>query len=227
MCNATGTSIFTVMNRRSWLGLGLASLLRPSSVSAIQNHFRFRLPDAFKRPTEVTALEGVVPAELLEEARGQDVFGVMMDRGEVIATFGATEVSGPPRFPTSLEDVRTITEVTPALRGAIAVSCTRRVIAATACIRFEIDRNRLGAEWRQLVYMIPWENCWASAHMTARHAEYERLSREFDEWIASRSGLVEPVPQPVAPRPSGDEVQHNIVTVIACLGATALLARWQ
>jgi hypothetical protein len=133
-----GTSITTRTNRRWCLALGLASLLRPLSASATQVHFRFRLPDGFKAPLDAPA--GVIPAELLDEGRGQDAFGLMMNRGEVVATFGATEVAGPPRFPTSLEDVRTIIEVTPALRGATAISCSRRIIAATACIRFESDR---------------------------------------------------------------------------------------
>jgi len=186
-------------------------------------HFRFRLPDGFQAPTDVTAV-GVVPAELLEEGRGQDAFGVMIDRGEVIATFGAMEVAGPPRFPTSLEDVRTVIEVTPALRGATAISCSRRVIAATACIRFEIDRNRLGGEWRQLVYLIPWDNCWASVHMAARQADYERLAHEFDAWVASRSGLVEAERSRPARGPSPDEERQNMVTLGACVGVTGLVA---
>jgi hypothetical protein len=42
------------------------------STSAAGN--RSTLLDGFKAPTDVTALGGVVPAELLEEARGQDAW---------------------------------------------------------------------------------------------------------------------------------------------------------
>jgi hypothetical protein len=218
--------ISTAMHRRWCLGLGLVSLLGPLRASALQVQFRFRLPGGFKAPPDVTAVEGIVPAELLEEGRGQDAFGVMMDRGEVIATFGATEVAGPPRFPVSLEDVRTIIDATPALRGATAISCSRRVISATACIRFEIGRNRLGGEWRQLVYLIPWKDCWASVHMAARQADYERLAQEFDAWVASRSGLIEAQRSPPAPGPSPDEEGPDMITLGACLGVTALAVRW-
>ncbi len=79
--------ISTAMHRRWCLGLGLVSLLGPLRASALQVHFSFRLPGGFKAPADVSMVEGIVPAELLEDARGQDAFGVMMDRGEVIAEF--------------------------------------------------------------------------------------------------------------------------------------------
>lgn len=218
--------ISTAMSRRWCVGLGLGSLLVPLSASALQVHFSFRLPGGFKAPADVTLLQGIIPAELLDEARGQDAFGLMMDRGEVVATFAATEVAGPPRFPVSLEDVRTIIEVTPALHGATAISCSRRVIRATACIRFEIGRNRLGGEWRQLVYLIPWKDCWASVHMAAREADYRRLAEEFDAWVATCPGLFDAQLSSPATAPWLYEERQDMVTLGACLGVTALVARW-
>lgn len=62
--------------------------------------------------------------------------------------------------------------------------------------------------------------------MAARQADYERLAHDFDAWVASGSGLVEAEPSTPAGGPSPDEERQNMANLGACLGVTALVARW-
>lgn len=213
-----------MMHRRTCLGLGLAGLVGPTRAWAAEVHFRFHLPDGFKAPNEVTTPEGVVPETALADAAGLDAFGVSMAGGELVARFGATEQAGSVHFPTSLSDVRTIIEVTPKLKGTTAISCERRVIANAKCSRFELDLTGPDDEWRQLVYLVPGGDSWASLHVASRHAHYDRFARQLDEVVAALPGIAEFTRKPRLP--TDEERTQELAGAIGGGAVVGLLVRW-
>lgn len=190
------------MKRRAYLYLGFAVVAAAAKASAREGRFTFRLPEGFKKPSDVTGPEGVVPDDLVESARNLDSFGVALAGGEVVATFGALEQTGTPRLPTTLADVKTLIARMPALQGATAVSCTTPTIANVPCSRFELDFQRTSDAWPQLIYMLPGGDSWANLRIACARAHYDRLAPTLDALVSTLPGIA---PQIVPERPESND----------------------
>lgn len=203
--------------RRACLYLGIAAGVVTARAWARDGRFTFHLPEGFKKPDEVTAPEGVVPDGLLEDARKLDAFGVALAGGEVVATFGALEQTGTPRFPASLADVKTMIERTPELHGWTAVSCTTPTIAGVKCSRIELDLPGSESDWRQLVYMVPGGDSWATLRVECARAHYERLAPKLDALVSALPGIASQV---LPARPESDQDRAN--SLFGAIGGGAL-----
>jgi hypothetical protein len=179
-------------------------------------HFRFRLPEGFKPLSEVTAPEGVIPDAVLDDARSVDAFGVVLIGGEVVATFAAVEQAGVAPLPSTLADVRSIIEKTPKLQGATVVSCTTPLIANTKCSRLEIELNRPNEKWRQLAYLVPGGERWATLRVAARPEHYDRLARQLDTLVSTLAGIT-----PATRPPRVPDERDEFPKLLAYVGAGA------
>lgn len=178
--------------KRRILVRGIALGLTNGSLGlAVEQQFKFRLPEGFKPPHEVTLVEGVLGEEVLKEARIADSYGVIMEGGEVAATFSAVENAGEAPLLHSFASVTGMIEKTPALKGAKALSIQTPTISGVTCTRVEIELVTPELAWRRIVYIVPGGKRWAVLQIVAWPERYESLAKQLDTMVRALPGIAE------------------------------------
>jgi hypothetical protein len=164
---------------------------------------------------------------MLEEARAADIYGVVMEGGEVVANFVATERDGAAPLLHTFADVERMIKLTPGLESAKAVSIKTPEIFGVVCSRFEIELAAPERTWRQVAYIVPGGKRWASLLVGATPEHYEPLAKQLDALVQKLPGIAE-TDSSVQPKSGGERLGTMGMTIVAAVAiSTAVRALYR
>jgi hypothetical protein len=201
------------MRRRVCLSLGWVTLTMTSLGVAVEQQFKFPMLPGFKPLSDVTPVEGVIDEAILEDSRKADVYGVIMEAGEVVATFTAIERDGAAPLLHTFASVEQMIKLTPGLEGAKAVSIKTPKLSGVLCSRVELEVITPDRAWRQLAYVVPGDKRWASLLLGATPDRYEPLAKQLDDLVEKLPGIAET---------DASVQQESASETLGSLGMTAL-----